>query len=72
MNVVSADPRCTQVWANTTDGAYKKITLHLSSSQMFQLLFSSSTITTPLLQILIATKAIIIIYPDVSVSPLVL
>ncbi|CAF5041440.1 unnamed protein product, partial [Rotaria sp. Silwood1] len=72
-NVISTDPRCTRVWANISADAYEKITVHLSTSQIIQLLFSTSTITTSRLQELIATKIIItIVHPDAAANPSVL
>ncbi|CAF2837154.1 unnamed protein product, partial [Rotaria sp. Silwood2] len=72
-NVISADPRCTQVWANIIADAYEKMTVHSSTSQIIQLLFSTSTITTSRLQELIATKIIIaIVHPDAAANPSVL
>ncbi|CAF3909135.1 unnamed protein product [Rotaria sp. Silwood1] len=72
-NVISADPRCTRVWANIIADAYEKITVHSSTSQIIQLLFSTSTITTSRLQELIAIKIIIaIVHPDAAANPSVL
>ncbi|CAF3801091.1 unnamed protein product [Rotaria sordida] len=73
INVISADPRCTRVWANIIGGAYEKITVYSSPSQIFRLLFTSSTITTSILQELIATKIIIaIVHPDAAAASEVL
>ncbi|CAF1135828.1 unnamed protein product, partial [Rotaria magnacalcarata] len=72
-NLLSADSRCTQVWANIIADAYEKISFDSTPSEIHNLLFSTSTIPTSRLQELIATRIIIaIVHPDAAANPSVL
>ncbi|CAF4176339.1 unnamed protein product [Rotaria magnacalcarata] len=72
-NLISADSRCTAVWANIIGDAYEKITELSPLSRIYQLLFTTSTITISRLQELIATKiSIAIVHADAAADPLVL
>ncbi|CAF1523613.1 unnamed protein product, partial [Didymodactylos carnosus] len=73
INIISTDPRCTQIWSNIIDGAYEKITPLSSTSQIVQQLFTSSITTRPMLQELIAKKIIIaFVHPNTVASPSIL
>ncbi|CAF1611786.1 unnamed protein product [Rotaria magnacalcarata] len=72
-NLISADSRCTAVWANIIGDAYEKITELSPLSRIYQLLFTTSTITISRLQELIATKiSIAIVHADAAADPSVL
>ncbi len=73
INIISSDPRCTQIWSNIIDGAYEKMSANSSTSQIVQLLFTSSITTRSMLETLIAKKIIIaFVHPNAPASPSIL